>query len=212
MLACAALAVLLVVGCVRQRAGPHAPPAIAPALRQAVASSRTVGHGARYQPPPHSNAVDGARSIDGMACALHTRAFAASHVELFAYQHVVIVPAGIGLSPPLKTRGARVKAARCAYPLRTLDPTGLVLLADPARTYRLGEFFDLWGQTLDRRRMAGFQAPIHDRVRVYLDGMSWRGDPRNAPIAPRAQMTIEVGGYVPPHAHYDFPSLVWAGS
>lgn len=145
-----------------------------------------------------------------MRCTSGTHPTGSVHVELFAHEHVVVVPAGIGLAPPLRMRGSRVSAARCGYPLRTLDPTGLVLLSPTDRMYRLGEFFELWGQMLNSSQMVGFQAPRNDRVRVYLDGKVWRGDPRDAPLRPGAQITIELGGYVPPHPSYSFPPLSWA--
>ena len=51
------------------------------------------------------------------------------HVELFANRRVVIVPAGIGIVPPLRRDGAYVLGGRCSYPLRTREPTGVVEVA-----------------------------------------------------------------------------------
>jgi hypothetical protein len=209
MLAVATLSVLLAGGWSQQDASPPAPATLPAWLARAIASARTVGRGARYRPPASSEAVGRAHRVAGMGCSSKAQAVSVAHIELFAYEHVVIVPAGIGLAPPRMIRGARIVSARCGYPLRTLDPTGLVLLTDPRRTYRLGELFDLWGQTLNRTHIAGFQAPRHHGVHVYLDGKLWHGDPRDTPIAPHAEITVEVDGYVPPHASYSFPSLSW---
>jgi hypothetical protein len=129
-----------------------------------------------------------------------------AHVEVFAAGRVVEVPAGIGFAPPLRRRGAYVHDGRCVYPLRTIEPTGLVLLAAGGpRT--LGELFGLWGQPLSRRRVAGFRAHAAGRVRVFIDGVLWRGGPGSAPVFAGAQVTVEVGAYVPPHVHYVFPGL-----
>jgi hypothetical protein len=141
-----------------------------------------------------------------MSCRASSPVVSAAHVELFAEDHVVIVPAGIGVAPPLRRGGAYVSGGRCLYPLHTLEPTGLVLLgAGPTRT--LGEFFEVWGQPLRGNLIAGFAAPHGGHVAVYIGGVVWNGDPAAAPLTPHAQLTIEVGPRVPPHAHYVFPSL-----
>jgi hypothetical protein len=132
-----------------------------------------------------------------------------AHVELFAANHVVMLPAGIGIAPPLERHGPHLLAGRCAYTLRTVDPTGLVLMG-PRRAHTLGEFFALWGQPLSRSAVAGFRAGAHADVSVFIDGATWRGDPADAPLAPHSQITIEVGPFVPPHAHYMFPPLSFA--
>jgi hypothetical protein len=148
--------------------------------------------------------------IDGMRCRSSAQVVSAAHVELFAQDHVVVVPAGIGVAPPLQRAGAYVRGGRCVYPLHTLEPTGLVLLgAGRART--LGEFFALWGQPLGPRILAGFSAPPGGRVTVYIDGAAWRADPADAPLSPHTQLTVEVGPHVPPHTRYLFPAVSLAG-
>jgi hypothetical protein len=141
-----------------------------------------------------------------MQCRSSLPVVSAAHLELFAEDHVVVVPAGVGVAPPLRRFGAYVRGGRCVYPLHTLEPTGVVLLgARPART--LGEFFALWGQPLRPRVLAGFSVPPGRHVAVYIDGVAWRGDPAAAPLAAHSQITVEVGPRVPPHAHYLFPAL-----
>jgi hypothetical protein len=145
-------------------------------------------------------------TIDGMVCRSSAPVVSAAHVELFAEDHVVVIPAGVGVAPPLRRAGAYVRGGSCVYPLHTLEPTGLVLLgAGPTRT--LGEFFTLWGQPFGPGVLAGFSAPRDGHVAVYTDGVLWRGDPATAPLAPHSQVTIEVGPRVPPHAHYLFPAV-----
>ncbi len=143
-----------------------------------------------------------------MLCAGRSPVVAAAHVELFAAGHVVIVPAGIGVDPPLRVRGATVRGGRCAYPLRTLDPTGLVLFGSDA-PHTLGALFDVWGQPLGPTAMAGFRTRPHDRVSVFVGGARWGGDPAAAPLPSGSQVTIEVGVHVPPHTGYTFPSPAW---
>jgi len=55
--------------------------------------------------------------------------------------------------------------------------------------------------------VAGFRAPPGQDVSVFVDGTLWPGSPNSVPISPGAQITIEVGPYVPPHTRYTFPSL-----
>jgi len=135
-----------------------------------------------------------------------SRAVSLAHLEVFAGGHVVQVPAGIGFAPPLRRDGAYVRAGGCVYPMRTVEPTGLVLLAaGPVR--KLGQFVALWGQPLSRREVAGFRASAGQGVSVFINGMLSPESPGSVPISPGAQITIEVGPYVPPHTRYTFPSL-----
>src|SRR2546430_1589493 len=78
-------------------------------------------------------------SIGGLRCATGNSRRVGAHVELFAHRHVVVVAAGIGMAPPVRTRGAYVTAARCSYPVRTREPTGLLELEPSARALTLGE-------------------------------------------------------------------------
>lgn len=147
-----------------------------------------------------------AKPLDAMRCHARSDVVGAAHVEVFAYRHVVVIAAGIGVAPPLRRRGAYVLGGRCAYQLHTLEPTGLVLIdAGPPRT--LGDLFALWGRPLTRRVVAAFRAAAGQPVAVFLDGVRWSGSPGAAPLSMGAQITIELGGYVKPHARYEFPAL-----
>lgn len=169
-----------------------------------LASARTVGRGPRFRPRATSALVARAAQLDGMSCQPASPAASVAHVEVFAAGHVVVIPPGIGISPPLVRRGAYVQGGRCAYPLRTVEPTGLVLLkAGAAKT--LGQLFALWGQPLSRQGVAGFGASDGRGVSVFSDGLLWPGSPTDARISAGVQITIEVGPYVRPHAGYSFP-------
>ena len=122
------------------------------------------------------------------------------HVEVFARRRVVIVPAAIGVARPSRTSFARVRPGGCTYPLRTLDPTGVVEVRADVRA-TLGDFFALWGQRLGPQRLASF----HGVVLAFVGGRRWQGDPRRIPLARHAQIVLAIGGYVPPHPQYLFP-------
>jgi hypothetical protein len=161
---------------------------------------RPVGHGPQFRPPARSDAVARAAAVAGLGCSRASAARFGAHVEVFAAGRVVVVPAGIGLAPPLRREGAYVRGARCAYPVMTAEPTGVVEVAHGTQA-TLGTLFDLWGQRLGPRRLAAFTGT----VRVHVGGRAWLGDPRDVPLRPHAQVVVQVGPRVVPHARYRFP-------
>jgi hypothetical protein len=162
-----------------------------------------IGTGARYHPLPSGAAVEDAKPVAGMACSRRSRDRFGVHLELFANQLVVLVPAGIGVAPPRRTRGPYVLGGRCSYPVRTREPTGVAEIKQ-GRNLRLGQFFALWGQPLSSVQLAGFRASGQGRVLAFVGGRPWRGDPRQIPLRRHSQIVLEIGGFVPPHARYRF--------
>ena len=143
--------------------------------------------------------LDG-RAVAGMGCAVR-RAVDAVHLEIFVNRRVLVMPAGIGLRPPLRRAGiVRLAGGRCAYPLHTLDPTGTIFV-DRRQPRALGDFFAIWGQRLAPRRLLSFRG----RVQAFRNGREWKGDPRQMPLARHDEIVLEIGGYVPPHTRYLFP-------
>jgi hypothetical protein len=150
--------------------------------------------------PAASERIRRGHTVAGMRC-LTARAVDAVHVEIFVDRKVLLLPAGIGLRPPLRRAGlARLHGGTCAYPLHTLDPTGTVFV-DRVRGRVLGDLFAVWGQRLAPGRLLSFAG----RVRVFRNGREWSGDPRRMPLARHDSIVLEIGGYVPPHARYLFP-------
>jgi hypothetical protein len=195
------VALLIALGVVALRRHHHGRPRPSPAaVAGALASRRQLGRGPGFRPLARGPAVVAARSVDGMGCVGAPRIAYAAHVEVFAGGHVVAVPAGIGEAPPLRVDGAYVRGARCGYPLRTTEPTGLILIS-PGPTRPLADLFALWGQPLGADRLAGFPG----RVRGYLDGRLWRGPIGALPLSRHAAISLEVGAFVPPHPRYLFP-------
>jgi hypothetical protein len=146
-----------------------------------------IGIGPRYHPSAANAAVAGGRPIGSLRCG--TGARFPVHVELFARRRVVIVPPRIG-----------VAHAGCSYATRTLLPTGVVEV-QARGTWTLGDFFRVWGRRFGRSRMLSFKGP----VTVFAHGRRVSGDARSLVLTPHAQIVIEVGGYVTPHASYLFP-------
>jgi len=151
-----------------------------------------VGHGPRYRP-----AADGPGAQQAGCRAAPLRAGERVHLELFANRRVVIVPAGIGLGSP-RLRLGRVVAAACRAPLWTLDPSGVVRFE---RGATLADLFEVWGRRLGARRLLTFPGA----VRVFVDGRPRAGAPGGLVLRDRAEIVLEVGGVVPPHASFRFP-------
>lgn len=189
--AAALLALALLAGCGGSSGETTALPERAPG----------VGPDARWRPPSLSPAVAAARPVAGLRCSRHSAGSRFGvHLELFAARRVVIVAPGIGIAPPRARRGAYVSGGRCSYLVRTREPTG-VIEVEPGSRLTLGQLFDVWGQPLSRNRLAGFRGA----VTAFVAGRRRAGDPRTIPLTRHAQIVLEVGGHVPPHARYRFP-------
>jgi hypothetical protein len=167
------------------------PPAIPPAL---LAQARPIGRGPAFQPPANGPVLG--------RCAGGLGPRAGVHVEVFAANRVVLIPAGIGTRPPRGFSEGRIARARCYGALVTLDPTGLVLVRPGARLH-LADLFRSWGQPLTTDRLLTFRTAT--KVRVFVNGRVWPGMPQSVPLRRHAEIVLEVGPYVPPHAAYTFP-------
>jgi hypothetical protein len=126
------------------------------------------------------------------------------HVEVFAANRVVIVPAGIGARPPRSVSAGRITNARCYGDLVTLDPTGLVLVR-PGSRHTIRDLFRSWGEPLSTRHLASFSASTGAQVTVFVDGRRWQGPPASVPLRRHAEIVLEIGPHVPPHRVYTFP-------
>lgn len=163
-----------------------------------LAQARPIGRGPRFHPPAGG-------PIPG-PCAPALGARVEAHVEVFAANRVVIVPAGIGVGAPWRTAVGHVSAARCYGALVTLEPTGVVLVR-PGQTATLTDLFRAWGQPLTRDRVASFTA-LGDagEVVVFVNGHRRHGAPGDTPLSPHAEIVVEIGQRVPPHTSYAFPA------
>jgi hypothetical protein len=162
-----------------------------------------IGITREYRLPPAGAAVRAGRPVGDLACVRTSPTGFRFHLELFARRRVLLVPAGIGVAPPLRRDGAYVTGGRCLYPLRTREPTGVVEVAS-TRLRRLGDLFRVWDQPLAARRLAGFRSARP--VLAFVNGRRLHGDPRTIPLRRHDEVVLEIGGYVPPHSSYLFPA------
>ena len=126
-----------------------------------------------------------------------------AHLALFSKGQQIAVPYGIGILKPFQPTNGFVGMGNGFYWLHTHDATGIMHIESPdARTYTLGNFFDIWGQPPTTRNVAGLQGPVTS----FVNGKRYDGDPRAIVLAEHMQITLEVGDPVVPPPVYVFPS------
>jgi hypothetical protein len=162
-------------------------------IAAAMAGSRPIGGGPRFVPPSPRVAVGDCRAARGARYG--------THLELFAANRVVLIPAGVGTQPPREFAQGRITRAGCYGSVITTDATGLLLVKGASRARTLGDLFREWRVRFGR---SGFLT-FHGRVRAYVEGRSWRGEPGAIPLARHAVIVLEIGPRVPPHVRYAFP-------
>jgi hypothetical protein len=135
-------------------------------------------------------------SIDGITCQASEQVLFHIHAHLTIFVRGVArqVPAGIGIAPPYRVastpKGAGVVGATCFMWLHTHAADGIIHTESPVqRTYTLGEFFDIWGQQLNRNHVG----PAHGRVTALFNGQVFTGSVRQIPLLAHAQIQLEVG-------------------
>ena len=146
--------------------------------------------------------------VDGIACQADEQVLfhVHAHLTIFVRGHARRVPAGIGIGAPYDVQetpvGAFIATATCFMWLHTHAADGIIHIESPiSRTYTLGDFFDIWGQPLDRDR-AG---PERGSVTVFVDGRPYHGDPRRVPLRAHAQIQLDVRAPVVPPERIAFP-------
>jgi len=126
-----------------------------------------------------------------------------AHLSLFHRGKQIAIPYGIGIVKPFKVERGFVGEGSGYYWLHTHDATGIMHIESPdARSYTLGNFFDIWGQPLTTHNVAGLQGPVTS----FVDGKRYEGDPRTIVLAAHMQITLEVGDPVVPPPVYVFPN------
>jgi hypothetical protein len=97
--------------------------------------------------------------------------------------------------------------AKCIYWLHTHDTSGIIHVESPTkRTFTLGQFFDIWGQPLNRIDVATHPVPSSG-LTVFVNGVQYNDDPRNIDLMAHTQVVIELGQVVPPPS-FAFPNGV----
>ncbi len=111
------------------------------------------------------------------------------HTDLLIYidGQQVTVPANIGLdstsSPPV------------ASPLHTHSDLGTIHIesGDPNFEPVLGQFMDVWGVYFAQDRLGGNSAVGDTKIRAYVNGQEWTGDPTQIPLNDQDVIVLTFG-------------------
>ena len=132
-----------------------------------------------------AQAADG-RPIAGISCDAQEgqRIHIHQHLVIFDHGREVPIPPNVG-QPALR---------RCIYWLHTHTPDGIIHIEAPQdRSFTLGDFFAVWGQPLSRMQAASARAARGTRLRVWVDGKRYAGDPRKIALQAHTDIVIEAG-------------------
>jgi hypothetical protein len=143
--------------------------------------------------------------VDGITCdtseqlVFHIHA----HLQIYVGGKQQLVPAGIGIGPPLQMIGDVVVGGSCFSWLHTHDESGIIHIESPLmQTFVLGNFFDIWGQPLSTTQVG----PAHGAVTAFVDGAPYGGDPGTIPLAAHAVIQLDVADPVVAAQPYTWPA------
>lgn len=133
-----------------------------------------------------------AQTVDGVQCESTEQLVYHIHSHLAVYLdgQPETIPADIGVR------------ADCIYWLHTHDTSGVIHVESPTQTqYTLGQFFDIWGQTLDAQDVGR----EHGNIIFYVNGQRYNGDPRQIVLDAHTLIQIDIGQDTPPQP-FTFPA------
>jgi hypothetical protein len=151
-----------------------------------VPDAREIAGG---EPAGASSPVDGIECQTTEQVLFHIHA----HLTVFVDGAARRIPYGIGIPGAQASptpAGPYVGAGSCFYWLHTHAADGIIHIESPvARTYTLGDFFDVWGEPLGPAEVG----PARGTVTSFYDGRLFRGNPRDIPLTRHAQIQLDVG-------------------
>jgi hypothetical protein len=143
--------------------------------------------------------------VDGISCDLSEQLLFHIHAHLQIYDHGTqkLIPAGIGIGPPLVFDNGFVVSGSCFSWLHTHDETGVIHIESPQqRTFTVGNFFDVWGQPLSATRVG----PAEGAVTAFYNGQPFTSDPTTLPIGLHDLVQLDVGTPAPSPQPFTFPN------
>ena len=173
-----------------------------------IANLQKIGKAMGFAQPDlkHNKFTDTAQGgqgqpVDGIPCQTNEGVELHIHSELSIFNNgtQVQVPPFIGMAPS-PTGG-------CLYWIHTHDASGVIhveagsVSAPDGGPYTLGDFFDIWGQTLSGDQVGPFKGP----VTAYVNLQPYTGDLRAIPLRSHQLITLEVGKPVVPPPNYALP-------
>jgi hypothetical protein len=162
-------------------AGPLGPEGVPIPQAPALASTASAATG---------QTVDSIQCSAGEQTLFHVH----THLTVFVDGSARQIPYGIGIPPPRQVRqsaqGPFVASGSCFYWLHAHAADGIIHIESPVqRTFTLGDFFDLWGQTLGPNQVG----PARGKVTAFYNGALYQGNPRDIPIGRYTQIQLDVG-------------------
>jgi hypothetical protein len=122
--------------------------------------------------------VDGLICAPGMAELYHVH----PHLAIIANGQWLALPANVGI------------LSQCNYEMHTHDSTGIIHIETPnLKTFTLGQFFDIWGQTLSRSNVAGVTGNVVAYINDNGDVRQYTGDLRSIELISHRDVTLQVG-------------------
>ncbi len=119
----------------------------------------------------------------GEQTAVHYHA----HLAILYHGTPVPIPALVGIP----------NQGQCLYWLHTHDTTGVIHVEAPSsaskRTFTLGEFFQVWRQPLNSKRVASLDVGKGEQLKIWVDGKPYRGDPNQVALKSHAQIVLQIG-------------------
>jgi hypothetical protein len=196
-----AVAVSIAVACSSDSTGSLTPPGPKFSAPVPIAIGATIG-ASTYAAGDSSTGGQG-QPVDGIACDTSTPTYHIhSHLTLIADGVQRAIPLAIGVDNAFTVQNF-VVAAGCFYWLHTHDATGNIHVEAPqTATYTLGQFFDIWGQSLTRSNVAGFTGT----VTAFVDSTEYTGDLTAIDFQEHRQITLIVGTVPDTIPIYAFPS------
>ncbi|HEV8447941.1 MAG TPA: hypothetical protein VGQ44_14010 [Gemmatimonadaceae bacterium] len=112
--------------------------------------------------------------------------------RIHIHQHLLILDRGKSVDIPNNV--GRPLGGQCLYWVHTHTPDGVIHIESPAnRTFTLGDFFAIWGQPLSETRAATAFAKTGSKLKVWVDGKPYSGDPAKIPLLRHTDVVIEAG-------------------
>jgi hypothetical protein len=148
---------------------------------------------------PNGNTSTGGTGadVDGLVCAAGMSEFYHVHA------HLAIVSDGQWLASPANVG----ILSQCNYEMHTHDQTGIIHIETPSvKTFTLGQFFDIWGQTLSRTNVAGVTGTVVAYINDNGDVRRYEGDLRNIELISHRDITLQIGkpmGALPTYSWYE---------
>jgi hypothetical protein len=162
-------------------------------LRVCALVALALAPGSAFAAQPSGQPIDGIPCQSAEGVLFHTH----QHLAIYDHGKPVEVPAGVGIIP-----------GKCLYWLHTHTPNGLIHVESfKYRDFTLGEFFDVWGESLTRTSVVSARVG-RGQMRVYVGGHPYDGDPRKLLLAYHADFVIEAG---PPYFKPK-PFTSWMGN